>query len=365
MEPHEFIGKWKRSDLKERSAAQEHFIDLCRLLGEPTPAEADPTGDHYCFERGARKESGGAGWANVWKRNHFAWEYKGKKANLDAAFQQLRQYAPALENPPLLIVSDMSRVLIRTNWTDCVSKVYRMGLDDLADASVRQILKWAFSDPERLRPEQTRTALTEAAAVSFATLAHELREAGLEPHQVARFVNRIVFCLFAEDTGLLPGRLFNQLRQVARRHPEKFREFAQQLFGAMATGGWMGLTEVSWFDGGVFDDDRALPLTMDQVELLIGLADLDWSEIDPSILGTFYVGTNGRCAATKPPVPTASRPSHRPPARPPRWGEASPRGGPRSGRYAPYAGPSPGACLPRTDHCFQHKRRLCPSPLPN
>ncbi len=61
MTSNEFIAKWHASEQKERSAAQEHFIDLCRLLGEPTPAEADPRGDHYCFERGADKDSGGAG----------------------------------------------------------------------------------------------------------------------------------------------------------------------------------------------------------------------------------------------------------------------------------------------------------------
>ena len=86
MTPAQFIAKWRASSLKERSAAQEHFIDLCRLLDEPTPAEADPAGDHYCFERGALKDSGGDGWADVWKRHCFAWEYKGRRANLDAAF---------------------------------------------------------------------------------------------------------------------------------------------------------------------------------------------------------------------------------------------------------------------------------------
>ena len=82
MSPHEFIRKWRASELKERSASQEHFIDLCRLLGEPTPAEADPTGETYCFERGALKDTGGDGWADVWKRHHFAWEYKGRRADL-------------------------------------------------------------------------------------------------------------------------------------------------------------------------------------------------------------------------------------------------------------------------------------------
>ena len=152
MTPYEFIAKWSASDLKERSASQEHFIDLCRMLGEPTPAEADPTGETYCFERGARKDTGRDGWADVWKRHHFAWEYKGQRADLDAAFGQLRQYALALENPPLLIVSDMLRFRIRTNWTNSVSKTHTIELDDLTDAATRNKLKWAFSDPVRLRP---------------------------------------------------------------------------------------------------------------------------------------------------------------------------------------------------------------------
>ena len=86
MTPHAFITKWRASALKERSGSQEHFIDLCRLLDEPTPAEADPSGETYCFERGAYRDAGGDGWADVWKRHHFAWEYKGKRADLDAAF---------------------------------------------------------------------------------------------------------------------------------------------------------------------------------------------------------------------------------------------------------------------------------------
>ena len=152
MTPHAFITKWRASALKERSAAQEHFIDLCHLLGEPTPAEADPSGETYCFERGARNDTGGDGWADVWKRHHFAWEYKGQRADLNAAFDQLRQYSLALENPPLLIVSDMVRFRIRTNWTNSVSRTHEFELEDLADASTRDRLKWAFSDPRHAPP---------------------------------------------------------------------------------------------------------------------------------------------------------------------------------------------------------------------
>ena len=288
MTPGEFIAKWHASELKERSAAQEHFIDLCRLLNERTPAEADSTGDWYCFERGARKDIGGDGWADVWKRHHFAWEYKGKHANLDAAFNQLRQYALALENPPLLIVSDMVRFRIRTNWTNSVSETHEFTLDDLTDGVTRDKLKWAMSDPERLRPGETRQTLTERAAATFASLAQSLREHGHEPQAVAHFVNRLVFCMFAEDVGLLQGNMFTRMLEHARQRPEDFAVLARDLFGAMATGGRIGFETVAWFNGGLFDNDTALPLNKAEIETTLKASALDWSEIDPSILGTLF-----------------------------------------------------------------------------
>ncbi len=288
MTPGAFIGKWRASELKESSASQEHFIDLCRLLGEPTPAEADPTGESYCFERGARKDGGSAGWADVWKRHCFAWEYKGKHADLDAAFNQLRQYALALENPPLLIVSDMARFRIRTNWTNSVSATHEFALDDLADGAVRDKLKWALSAPERLRPGESRQALTERAASAFAALAQSLRERGHEPPAVAHFVNRLVFCMFAEDVGLLPDAMFTRMLEQARKRPGAFAELARRLFGAMSEGGDVGFESVAWFNGGLFDDDAALPLEKAEIETALQAAALDWSEIDPSILGTLF-----------------------------------------------------------------------------
>ena len=288
MTPHAFIAKWRDATLKERSAAQEHFLDLCRLLDEPTPAEADPTGATYCFERGARKDTGGDGWADVWKRHCFAWEYKGQRANLDAAFAQLRQYALALENPPLLIVSDLRRFRIRTSWTNSVSRTYEFDLDDLTDRAVRDRLKWAFSDPERLRPGETRRALTERAAAAFAAVAQTLRARGHDPPVVAHFVNRLVFCMFADDVGLLPDHMFTRMLRQARRTPEQFTELAAELFRVMAAGGRVGFEAVAWFNGGLFDDGAALPLEAADIETVLAASDLDWSEIDPSILGTLF-----------------------------------------------------------------------------
>ncbi|RWL18061.1 DNA methyltransferase [Mesorhizobium sp.] len=284
-----FIRKWRAVELKERSAAQEHFIDVCRMLGEPTPAEADPDGEFYCFERGATKTSGGEGWADVWKRNHFGWEYKGKRKNLEAAFGQLQQYALALENPPLLVVCDLDHFVIRTNWTNTVSEKHEFALEELREPRTLQKLKWTMSDPERLRPGKTRQDLTEDAAAEFATLAQGLRSRGHDPGRVAHFVNRLVFCMFAEDADLLPNRMFVRMLEAASVTPTEFERLASTLFAAMKSGGLVGFERIEWFNGGLFDDDHALPLTADDIALCLRAAAMDWSEIDPSIFGTLFV----------------------------------------------------------------------------
>ena len=96
LTPAEFAIKWAGSTNTERAASQEHFIDLCRMVGVPTPNEEDPEGQHYAFEKGAEKTGGGGGFADVWRRGFFAWEYKGKRKDLGAAYQQLLQYREAL-----------------------------------------------------------------------------------------------------------------------------------------------------------------------------------------------------------------------------------------------------------------------------
>src|SRR3954451_15967605 len=109
MNASQFVAKWRPVELTERSAYQQHFLDLCELVGHPKPAEIDPRGEFFTFERGAIKSTGKNSWADVRKRGYFAFEYKGKHKDLDAAYDQLLLYRGSLENPPLLVVSDLER----------------------------------------------------------------------------------------------------------------------------------------------------------------------------------------------------------------------------------------------------------------
>ena len=284
----EFVAKWRRAALKERSAAQEHFIDVCRLVGHPTPAEEDPSGQAFAFEAGASKQRGGQGWADVWKRGYFAWEYKGRHADLDAAYQQLLQYRESLMNPPLLIVSDMERIVVHTNFTNTVKRVVWIELDDLLRPEGLAQLRAMFFEPTAFRAPQTTEQVTEEAASEFARMAELLRKSGADPQAAAHFAIRLLFCLFAEDIGLLPIGLFTRLVKRTQKRPAAFEGQLRQLFGAMTSGGWFGADEIRHFDGRIFDDDRVLELNGEGLDILARVSTLDWANIEPSIFGTLF-----------------------------------------------------------------------------
>ena len=232
----EFVDKWRHATLKERSASQEHFLDLCHLIGHATPAEADSTGESFAFEVGADKSQGGSGFADVWKKGCFAWEYKGKHADLDKAYQQLLQYREALQNPPLMIVSDIDRIIIHTNFTNSVKQIRTLTLDDLLTSAGLKQLSAIFTNPDFFKAPLTTEDVTREAASEFAKLADQLRKYGAQPQQAAHFLIRLLFCLFAEDAQLLPNEVFTKLIEQTRRKATNFAPLLKQLFNAMAQG---------------------------------------------------------------------------------------------------------------------------------
>jgi hypothetical protein len=291
LTPSAFALKWRGSTRTERAASQEHFIDLCRMVGVETPNEADPTGDRYAFEKGAEKTGGGDGFADVWKRGHFAWEYKGKRKDLGAAYAQLLQYREALDNPPLLVVCDLDRFEVHTNFTNTTKQVYRFNLEDLATApkGPLRVLRGVMSEPLSLRPGETREELTARAAGDFAALAQALRSRGHEPQRVAHFLNKLLFCMFAEDAGLLPAALLRRIIEGSRTEPDGLTSTLAELFAKMSQqGGRFGAEQIQWFNGGLFDGADVLPLEMSDAEVIRRVSLLDWSQVEPAIFGTLF-----------------------------------------------------------------------------
>jgi hypothetical protein len=283
-----FSNRWRNSTLTERSAAQSYFNDLCTVLGFETPTAADQSGETYTFERGAKKTGGGDGWADVWYRGHFAWEFKGKHANLDKAYQQLRRYAEDLENPPLLVVSDFDSIIIRTNFTNTPTETHRIDLDGIADPDNLAKLRALWEDPERLRPAITIDEVTTQAAHELGKITLALRDRGVEAHRAAHFTVELLFCFFAEDIGLLPRGLFRRLLELGTRAPDQFTTQLQELLQKMQTGGVFGVEPIAYFNGGLFAEIVVEPLTREEIRRLATIADLDWGAVEPAIFGTLF-----------------------------------------------------------------------------
>ncbi len=299
MTPQTFIQKWGPGGpafhLNEEQGAQSHFLDLCELLAVPKPGgEAG-----YQFEEKSSVIGGRTGYADVFRRGAFAWENKAPGKNLDAALKQLLTYSLALSNPPILVVCDRLTIRIHTQFTGHPTETHNVLLHELDQPAKLALLRRIWLDPESFRPKKTSRDITELAAKSFATLADSLRKrgpakeqdaAGFQAHadEVAHFLTQCLFCFFAEDVGLLPGRMFEGLVNNRRLTSDKLTLGMSNLFTAMQQGGLYGSDEIPWFNGGLFKKIKVPLLNVLDVTELRNAAGLNWSAIDVSIFGTLF-----------------------------------------------------------------------------
>jgi len=288
MTPTEFIDKWGPGGpaytLNEEQGAQSHFLDLCDLLDVPKPgSQLD-----YIFEKQSLLLGEARGFADVFYRDRFAWENKAPGKNLDTALKQLLSYSLALSNPPLLIVCDRLTLRIHTQFNGHPSETHIVLLQHLDQPEKRALLKRLWTDPESFRPKKTTRAITEAAAHSFATLAEQLRKRGHHPDKVAHFLTQCLFCFFAEDVGLLPGRMFERMVGNRQLTSERLTAGLQSLFVTMRDGGLYGADDIPWFNGGLFKAVEVPKLEILDIIELRNAAGLNWSAIDVSIFGTLF-----------------------------------------------------------------------------
>ncbi|MGI8622676.1 MAG: class I SAM-dependent DNA methyltransferase [Solirubrobacteraceae bacterium] len=284
----EFRAKWAGvgPHVTERAAAQEHFGDLCRVFGAPTPNEAH-SGD-YAFERAVGKLTGGRGFADVWRRGWWAWEYKRPGEDLDRAYQQLKLYADALENPPLLVTCDLTRFQVWTNFTATAVRRHELDLDALAEPAGFELMRTVFTEPLRLRPGQTKEEVTLEAAARFGALAAGMERRGVPSGAASHSLMQILFCLFAEDAGVLRKGLFSDLLDSGARRPAGFAARADAFFAAMRDGGHFGVQEIPHVNGGLFARAATPDLTAGELAALAATARLDWGGIEPAIFGTLF-----------------------------------------------------------------------------
>ena len=278
----DFMAKWNQTEFGERQAAQPFFDDICRLVGHPTTSELqDP--ENFTFEKWVP-----GGFADAYLFNRFGWEFKGEDARLPGAFQQLLRYQVHLKTPPLLIVSSFNTIRIQTNFPGMETVVHEINVAQMDQQGNLDKLRAIFFNPEELKPKRTVADVTRNTAQLFHDIVVDMEEQTDDPEKLARYLNRIVFCLYAEDADLLPDRLFTRMVFEHRRDPATFNAAVASLFGKMSTGGLFGMDRIDHFNGDLFHDNDVVELTGKALQRLGEAADQNWRNIEPSIFGTLF-----------------------------------------------------------------------------
>jgi len=329
----DFIASWSKSGAAERSNYQGFLYELCDVIGvpRPEPAQADSARNAYVFEHPVRFDEGTTRFIDLYRRGAFVLEAKQgsdreeredetglrlpKRARRGTAVRgtagwddamlaargQAEMYARNLpetdELPPFLVVVDVGHSIelyadfaragkTYTAFPDASS--HRIHLRDLADPKIRKRLRLVWTNPLELDPSRKSARVTREVASRLAELARSFERSGHEPQRVAHFLMRCLFTMFAEDVGLLPKASFTTLLKGRRGKLDTFVGMLGSLWETMDKGGFSPILErkVLRFNGELFADGEALPVTEAQLELLIHAAEANWESVEPAIFGT-------------------------------------------------------------------------------
>ncbi|WP_029479503.1 DNA methyltransferase, partial [Deinococcus frigens] len=241
------------------------------------------------------------------KKGHGTRGTPGWDAFMLRARTQAESYArllPASEGrPPFVLVVDVGYVIevyaefTRTGGTYLAfpdARRHRITLEDLRDSKKRELLRTIWLDPLSLDPSLHAAWVTREVAGTLAQLSRSMEgtpdTAGvlMTPERVSAFLMRIIFTMFAEDVGLIENAAFRTKLKSLKGRVEGFVAVVADIWGAMATGGESAAlaARMKHFNGGLFKEVEVLPVTGEQLGLLIDAAEHDWSQVEPSIFGT-------------------------------------------------------------------------------
>lgn len=307
-----FLQKWKGSQGNERANYQGFFLELCEALGVERPLpKGSIAGDRYCFDKDIKifnKDGVTTNFADFYKEGHFLIEAKqGGNANkrgtakrgtktydiaMEKAFYQAQSYTPFLPSkPPFLITCDIGShfeiwMSFSGNYGGYGARE-KIDLDQLLNEKIFNRFVAIFNDPQSLNPEKYRARVTREVADTLAKLARWLEQQGHEPKEVANFLMRCIFTMFAEDVKLLKGDVFTKaLKERWLVEPKTFKTQIERLWKVMNTGGEFNFDEIPQFNGSFFAHATAFDLPKEQLEVLYEAANKDWTEVEPAIFGT-------------------------------------------------------------------------------
>jgi hypothetical protein len=308
-----FQKTWKGSHGNERANYQSFFQDLCVALGvDRPPPKGRILGDPYCFDKEVRffhsDRDITTRFADFYKEGHFLIEAKqggetvGKgtakrgtetyRKAMEKAFFQARSYTAFLPSkPPFLLTCDIgSHFELWAGFSGDYGGYgarQRIELDDLLKPEVFDRFALIFTDPQKLNPEKYRARVTREVADDLAKLAKWLEGQRHDPQDVANFLMRCIFTMFAEDVEMLKAEVFTKaLKERWIDNPSIFKPEIEALWQTMDTGGNFGFEKILQFNGSFFENATAFELPKEQLKVLLQAAEKDWSQVEPAIFGT-------------------------------------------------------------------------------
>lgn len=300
----ELADRWADADAGERANFQLYLSQLCRALDVPEP---EPRGAGYEFEFAVRvverdgTETTKA--ADLFKQGCFLLEAKdieegrSDEALLRKAYGQARGYVSHVpgDPPPYLLVLDVARtLLIWDRWNGSYGGFAAGRRIDLRTLHKHpeavDLVRGLWTEPARLDPRARANAVTREIAGHLGELAASLEARGHDQEQVARFLIRCVFTMFAEDVGLLDDDPFLQaVREYGvQGESDEFQTAVGELWAAMDKGERFGLRKLLRFNGHFFEKREVLPLTKEDFAVLLEAAEADWRDVEPAIFGTLF-----------------------------------------------------------------------------
>ncbi len=202
------------------------------------------------------------------------------------------------EPPPFVLVCDVGHCIeVYSNFRRDGKaydqfpdrRSFRIYLEDLRHDAVRDRLRAIWSDPLSLDPSRHAAKVSRKIATRIAKVSLALEKAGYATEDVAMFLMRVLFTMFAEDVDLLPKESFKNLLKDCAQKPEIFPGMMENLWKAMDEGGDAAAIreKVRKFNGAFFKDRRALKLAKEEIGELAVAASYDWRDVEPAIFGTF------------------------------------------------------------------------------
>ena len=336
-----FIKRWQGQEGgQERANYGMFLVELCDLLGlsHPDTAGASHESNDYVFER-VLKDTARDGTVSykridLYKRDCFVLEAKqsritgdkkigdvqqlpgmesaprGRRASANRAWDVLMMNARAQaenyvrllpadhEPPPFVLVCDVGHAIeVYANFRRDGKaydqfpdrRSFRIYLEDLRDEKIRQRLAAIWTDPVSLDPSRHAAKVTREIATRIASVSQALEKSGHATEEVAMFLMRMLFTMFAEDVELLPKDSFKALLKDCAAKPEIFPVMMEDLWKAMDEGSFTATIreKVKKFNGEFFKNRRALALAKEEIGELLAAANHDWKDVEPAIFGTF------------------------------------------------------------------------------